>query len=146
MNAPRAERRLLQRTMAKQARAWPHHLVEVPRDEWPPRRDGRAYPIALFRSRRFLVQVFEEAPLDGRDVRRLSVNRVTIGADGHWEQDIPWLELQRCKRETGYGDWYGVEIFPRDRDLVNVANMRHLWLLSAPLPLGWFEPEGKSEP
>lgn len=30
-----------------------------------------------------------------------------------------------------------VEIYPAERDIVNVANMRHLWVLPERLPFGW---------
>lgn len=135
----RRERQTLVRDMRKQATAWPEHLVEVPESEWPPRRGRTEYPTGLWRSRYFLVQRFDELPHDGVEVRRLSVNRVTLGMDGHWDQNISWDELQRCKRESGHGDWYGFEIYPRDRDLVHIANLRHLWLLAEPLPIGWFK-------
>ncbi len=138
----RSERRALVREMRKQATAWPEHLVEVPESEWPPRRilGNRVceYPTGLWRSRHYLVQRFDEPPHDGVEVRRLSVNRVTLAIDGHWDQNIPWEDLQRCKRETGHGDWYAVEIYPRDRDLVYLSNIRHLWLLAEPLRIGWF--------
>jgi hypothetical protein len=39
-----------------------------------------------------------------------------------------------------------VEIYPRDRDIVNIANMRHLWVMAEPLALGWFAAEGEQEP
>ncbi len=133
----RVERRALARAMRKRAEGWPEHLAPVPEKEWPPRRTVE-YPTALWRSRHYLAALYEATPLDGVEVRRLSVNRVTVSTRGGWEQNIPWDDLQRCKRETGHGDWYGVEIYPRDRDVVNVANMRHLWLLAAPLGLGWF--------
>lgn len=29
------------------------------------------------------------------------------------------------------------EVFPAESDVVNVANMRHLWLLREPPPFGW---------
>ncbi len=114
----RAERKATASVMRKQALAWPAHLVPVPES---------------------LVLEYGEPPFDGVECRRLTVNRVTIRGDGHWEQDIPWDDLQRCKREAGYGDWYALEIYPRDRDIVHIANMRHLWLLAEPLQLGWFE-------
>lgn len=139
----RAERRAIAGQMRKQATAWPLHLALVPESEWPPRRaETSLYPKGVWRSRHYLVLMYAAPSLDGVEVRRLTVNRVTIGNDGHWSQDIPWEDLQRCKRETGHGDWYGVEIYPRDRDTVNVANMRHLWLLAEPLGIGWFGPEG----
>lgn len=137
----RVDRRLLRATMRKQAEKWPDHLVPVPESEWPARRSA-AYPVELWRSRHYLVAVFEEAQVDDRAVWRLSINRVTVGADGRWEQGIPWEELQRCKREVGFGDSYALEVYPRDRDVVNVANMRHLWVLSAPLGIGWFDGRG----
>lgn len=136
----RAERKALVKEMAERAKTYPVHLVPVPEGEWSPRRAGRSeYPIALWRSRSYLVAVYQAPRFTEALARRLSVNRVTVGADGHWEQNIPWEDLQRCKRETGHGDWYGLEVYPRDRDLVNVANMRHLWLFEEPLAIGWFE-------
>ena len=30
-----------------------------------------------------------------------------------------------------------VEVFPADDQVVNVANMRHLWVLPEPLPFAW---------
>ena len=133
----RKERRSLQRVMKKQAEAWPQHLVEVPESVWPSP-PGVTRPLAVWRSRHYLVQVYAEDDLGSATQRRLTVNRVTLEASGGWDQNIPWEELQRCKRETGHGDWYGVEVYPRDRDVVNDANMRHLWLLSEPLRIGWF--------
>ena len=137
----RAERKALIRQTREQAKAWPEHLVEVPESEWPPRgiRTAKDYPTGLWRSRHYLVSRFDEQPYNGLEVRRLCVNRVTIRADGHWDENIPWDDLQRCKRETGHGDWYAVEIYPRDRDLVHIANIRHLWLLAEPLGIGWFK-------
>ena len=73
-------------------------------------------------------------------MRRLTVNRVTIGGGGHFHENITWDELMRCKRETGLGDWYAVEVYPADRDIKHVANMRHLWVLSEPLGIGWVSP------
>ena len=134
----RQERRALVREMRKQATAWPLHLVEVPESDWP-LAPGLDRPLAIWRSRQYLVMRFPAPPLGRVEVRRLTVNRVTLGLDGHWDQNIPWTELQRCKRETGHGNWYAVEIYPRERDVVNEANMRHLWLLSEPLAIGWFE-------
>lgn len=143
----RRERRAAASEMRAQATAWPVHLAPVPEDQWPPRAGYTEYPIAVWRSREFLAQVFEAPALGGTEVRRLTVNRVTMRADGHWDQDIAWDDLQRVKRETGHGDWYAVEIYPRDRDVVHVANMRHLWLLAEPLALGWFaRPEEASHP
>lgn len=96
-------------------------------------------------SRKYLVQMFDEEPFQGVDTRRLSINRVTLKQDGHWEENLTWEELQDVKREVGFGDWYGVEIYPRDVDVVNVTNLRHLWILAKPLSLGWFSARGRRD-
>lgn len=136
----RQQRRATARITREQAAAWPLQLTEVPQSEWPAR-DPKAtsYPEAVWRSRHFLVQQHEAPLFQGIFVRRLTINRTTTRLDGRFDQDISWDDLQRCKRETGHGDWYAIEIYPRDRDVVNVANMRHLWLLAEPLPIGWFK-------
>jgi hypothetical protein len=138
----RAERRAATAYTRKQATTWPEHLVPIPESDWPSRpHTATARPVALWRSRNYLVTQWACPDFQGIVARRLSINRTTMGVNGHWDQDIPWEHLQRCKRETGHGAWYAVEIYPRDCDIVNVANMRHLWLLAEPLSIGWFNTE-----
>lgn len=135
----RHERRATASATRKQAAGYPAELAPVHPSRWPSQQPGKAYPEAVWCSREYLVQQYWEPAFQGIEVRRLTVNRVTIGTDGHWDSNITWDELQRIKRETGHGDWYAIEVYPRDRDVVHVANMRHLWLLAEPLPIGWFE-------
>lgn len=130
--------------MAKAAREEatkrPARLTEIPRERIMQSYPNAAHPPTnVWQSRKYLVQLFDETPLQNIDTRRMTVCRVTLGDDGHWDAGLSWDELQDIKREIGFGDWYGVEIYPRDVDVVNVANMRHLWLLAVPLPLGWFK-------
>jgi hypothetical protein len=138
----RQTRRAAQAYARAEQKNRPARLTEIPREEWP-----RAYALAehppthVWVSQKYLVQMFDEEPFQGIDTRRLSINRSTLKSDGHWDEDLVWTELQAIKREIGFGDWYGVEIYPRDRDVVNVANLRHLWILAAPLNLGWFNGE-----
>lgn len=110
-------------------------LTEVPESEWP-QVETNERRIKVWVSHNFLVQAFLEHHDSG--ILRLSVNRVKITKSGAWKDRITWDELQAIKREVGYGDYYAVEVYPRDRDIVNVANMRHLWVMPEPLPLGWF--------
>lgn len=77
----------------------------------------------VFRSREFLVQVFP-----GR-ITRLSVCRTELLPNGHWRDGITWDELQSVKAGCGFGDCDAVEVYPKTTDVVNVANMRHLWLV-----------------
>ena len=113
-------------------RRYPVHLVEVPRSEQPRWEFDTPPPIRVFRSCEFLVQIF-----DHEGAVRLSVCRTSLRDDGRWDDGISWDELQRLKREAGYGDAFAVEIFPEDRSQVNVANMRHLWILPERLPFAW---------
>lgn len=127
----RRQRRMLKSENAK----WPTTLMEVPRDTWPwaPHTEEHQKRQSVWRSRYYLVQVFAERD----NIIRLSINRASVEAD-RFEDGISWNELQDLKRECGYGDFYAIEVFPRDRDIVNVANMRHLWILPEPLKIGWF--------
>lgn len=85
-------------------------------------------PIAAWRSNRFLVQLFNEA-----GAQRITINRAAIDeTTGRWLDDITWDEIQGIKRQIGFGERYAVELYPADSDVVNVANMRHIWLVDAP--------------
>ena len=110
--------------LEQENRKWPKRLMLVPVKQWP-----TSPPEALrsvWRSRDFLVQVYRE-----NKTVRLSVCRTQlIGA--RWEDNITWDDLQRLKAECGYSDKCAIEIYPPDKDTVNVANMRHLWVTSAP--------------
>lgn len=121
------------RALAAANRREPDALRMVPQSEWPQPRPGTLVPAEVWRSKEFILQVFAEP----NGVLRLSVARTTLGDDGHWLEGITWDELQRLKRECGRGDLDAVEIYPRDADVINVANMRHLWVLPAEIPFKW---------
>lgn len=94
--------------------------------------------LGLFRSRQFLLQVFH----DKNGGLRLSVNRTEYDERKQsWREDISWDELQRLKAEAGFADRWAVEIYPAADAVVNVANMRHLWLLGEAPAFAWNTPE-----
>jgi hypothetical protein len=126
----REQRRPLARENAK----LPAALQLVPRSEWP--EHLQAAPICrVWRSRDYLVQEYVEAA----PVRvRLSILRTTLDPNvGRWVDGITWDDLQRIKNEVGYGAADAVEIYPADSDVVNVANLRHLWVMAEPVPFAW---------
>lgn len=43
--------------------------------------------------------------------------------------DIPWAEKQRIKNELFGVDRIAVEVFPAETQLVDEANMYHIWIL-----------------
>lgn len=122
----RAQRRELLRQNAKM----PRELQLVPRREWP---DQNSLRRRVWRSRDYLVQEFD-APAPA--LVRLSVNRTTVDGDC-WADGIAWEELQDIKTQCGYQDHDAVEIYPAVHDEVNIANMRHVWIMRERLPFAW---------
>src|SRR5882757_1329974 len=120
--ASREQRRALEAENRKQ----PLTLRLIPRAEWP---DTYQPPKLkeVWRSRGFLLQVHQEN--DG--IERLTICRTEVRG-GDWTENIEWEELQRLKRECGRGDKDAVEVFPAEAYVVNVANMRHLWVMPDP--------------
>ncbi len=132
----RAQRRAASRHMAAESNRHPAHLVLVPESAYkttqPP---GQ---VMVWRSRDYLVQIFRsESP---EVFCRMSVCRTKLDNQGGWQQDIPWEDLQRLKSEAGYGELDAVEVYPADRDVINVANMRHLFVMAASIDFAWRNP------
>lgn len=99
-------------------------LLEFPITIWP---KVTFPPVRAWRSKHYVAALYPGVPA------RLSINRTQVfrrgdGIDTFVDQ-ISWDDIQKCKRECGLGDLEAVELYPADRDVVDVANMRHLWLL-----------------
>ena len=125
----RNERRLL----AKESAKYPLTLQQLPRESWPGFRPPDL--IEVWRSRHFLVQIYREP----NGFERMSVNETKH--DGiRWADGITWDELMRLKRECGRGQRDALEVYPADKDIVNVANMRHLFLPPEPVSFAWRAP------
>jgi len=130
----------INRELKKQNRKCSVLLQEVPVKYWPEREQNHDR-IAVWRSRDYLVQAYDESC----GIIRLSINRTEVRPDRQWKDGLSWDELQEIKRQCGYGEAYALEVYPRDQDVVNVANMRHLWIMPEPLPIGWFAEGYKGE-
>ena len=124
---PRKQRQIMKR----QAESRSTQFRPAPRSEWPIQDNPDRKKVWV--NNQYLVQEFKE----GRNTR-LSINRTQLQPDGHWKQEISWDDIQSIKNQLGYGNRYAIEIYPREQDVVNVANMRHLWVLCTPLKIGWF--------
>jgi len=97
-------------------------FIEIPQSEWPT--SLQAIPLLkVFRSRELLVQVF------AGEITRLSISTTELNFDGHWKDSITWDQLQDAKNKCGYADCDAVEAYPKALDVVNVANIRHLWIV-----------------
>jgi len=121
--------------LRQQNRLYTRDLVQVPREKWPTAFNPvqEHYTITgVWRSCDFLVQVIEEA-----GHIRLSINRAQIDDSGRWKDNITWDELQHIKNACGFSSHAAVEVFPPTSKVINVANMRHLWVLPEPPPFMW---------
>lgn len=97
-------------------------LKELPNNKWGHVQED-PNRIKVFASIDFLVQIFKVNDF----VVRVTVNKTMLAGDS-WQDNIKWEELQEIKAKIGYGDHDAVEIFPKDCDVVNVSNMRHLFV------------------
>lgn len=88
--------------------------------------------IEVWVSKRFLVQVFNE----NEGSLRVSVCRTQIDDADAWMTNISWDDLMQIKRDIGRAQLCALEVLPADFDIVNVANMRHFWILKDPF-FGW---------
>ncbi len=105
---------------------------KVPENKWqfPPKN-----LIEAWYNRQFLVQVVKD-----NGYIRLTINRCAhriIKGQPVWCDGITWDQIQEIKSHLGYGDKWAVECYPPDDYIVNVANMRHIWLLEEEPKYGW---------
>lgn len=124
----RAERKALDAENKK----WPKHLVQCGDAEI-----GYPRPPMLKEVRPGARAGFWSRSMDaGSGLERLSIHRTTI-KNGRWSDGILWDDMQRLKSECGRGDKCGVEVYPADEDLVNVANVRHVFILPEAPAFAW---------
>lgn len=122
------------RWMQADAKRFGDKFVELPTD-------GIRRPpglIKALRNRQFMVQLYEPEPHQAAHVLvRISVNYAVLDDRGGWVDGITWDQLYAIKAAIGYGQHDAVEVYPGVAPLVNVANIRHLWVMRAPLPYAW---------
>lgn len=124
----------LKRLAADRVAKYHETLKPVPRTLW----SGDIPPkvIGVWRSRAYLVQVYQEADA----IVRLSICRTELDDTLGWREGFTWEELQATKNAVGFTTRDADEIFPAEGDVVNVANMRHLWVLPDSIPFAWRGP------
>lgn len=126
-------RKLTKRVPVSSATAFRFRPISPAR--WPEAVPGHVRPSEFWLSSAFMAQVFE---LEGGAVR-VSINR-TSRSGGDWEARITWDELQAVKEAIGFGGFWAVEIYPPADSVVNVANIRHLFILSEAPAFAWTRP------
>lgn len=126
----------MRKTVRAENKKYGHKLERIPKDDWP----AETPPPGLaqvWRSRSHLVQVYVQTYGENKQVIRLSFAKTDIDSQGRWQDGISWDELQDMKCQIGYAEMDAVEIYPPAGDVVNVANMRHLFIMPQPLEFAW---------
>jgi hypothetical protein len=123
----------IRRALERENARWSNFLTLIPESDWTEdMRAAQRRPVEAWRSRHFALMVYPEA----NGVERLSICRAAIAGD-RWQDGIAWDDLMELKRQCGRGEKCAVEILPPDHEIVNVANMRHLWVLPYSPPFMW---------
>lgn len=106
-------------------------LKEIPRKDWPNRKNKNLKKV--FISKFFMVQEYHE-----KNHIRLTVNNVKRRGN-NWKDGITWDQLQEIKSAVGYGNKCALEVYPENDNFVNVANMRHLFILPERPAFAWYK-------
>lgn len=83
----------------------------------------RERSVAAWEDEKFRVGLFTF-----QGIFRLSIWR----KDGSAEA-LSWEEIQKVKSDVGFGGVEAIEVYPRDDQVVNTANARHLYLAESAL-------------
>ncbi|MEY3895588.1 MAG: hypothetical protein RLZZ214_1107 [Verrucomicrobiota bacterium] len=112
-------------------------LQEVPAEEVAKVEAIGKKPLVVWKSRHFLVQLIQDVIFAGtpeeQEYLRLTVSRTELTNDGNWKDGISWDELMVIKSQCGFAEQWAVEVYPPTDEIVNVGNMRHLWLVTRPV-------------
>lgn len=122
------------RRYRQECAAQPRTMTKVPRDKWPQGLQRKGKVVGCWRSKQHFAALWRE----DNGHTRLSINRTKIKpSTGDWEAGMDWDKLMKIKAECGFADFWCVEIYPASDGVVNVANLRHLWILKEKPPYAW---------
>lgn len=126
-----SSKRVAKRSIAKATEQYSDKLTLIDPIDYPniPVRENL---IEVWISKKYLVQIYAiQTGIIRISVNKTSLQGVGFRKDGNmaWAE-ISWEELQDIKNTVGFEDHCAVEVFPPAELVVNVANMRHLWVLA----------------
>jgi hypothetical protein len=105
---------------------FPDHLVRVRKPDVPGTFSSKISE--SWRSRKFVAVVYAI----NENIERISINRTDFNQNHtRWKDGISWDDIQRLKAECGRGHLEAVEVYPADKDIVNLANIRHIWVFKS---------------
>jgi hypothetical protein len=124
------------RFLARESQKFSEEMQMIPYEEWPSIHKStelKCKPLALWRSKKFMAQVVEEP----NGSIRISINRTSINSKYEFIDGISWDDLQNIKNQIGFQDFDCIELYPAREDVVNVANIRHLFVLPESSIYNW---------
>lgn len=122
----REQRRALEKAQRAYIATLPEKLTRM--DDNDPMMPYSSHPedrIGVWRNKKFSVILWKVPAGEKMTISRNEWDSKTR----RYEDGITWDEIQEIKRELGYGERTGVEFFPPDSELINIANVRHIWFL-----------------
>jgi hypothetical protein len=135
---PDEELRKQAKLLKERRKEWPEKLTKLTEAETP---EGRPKMVKeIWRCKEFLAQVFDT---NDPNIIRISVNRTLLDVTNRrWRDGITWEDLMEIKLQLGYGEQDAVEVLPAETDIVNVANMRHIFVFAEGYPLDFIWRKG----
>lgn len=80
--------------------------------------------VGVWESEEYAAAAFEDGTAIRLDICRHDLK------DG-----LTWDQLREIKNACGFSEYDGVEFYPRENDVINTGNIRHLYLFKEKLPL-----------
>ena len=122
----REQRRALEKVKRQLIASYPDTLEVVPEND--PNLPYSSHPQDIehiYRSKKYTVIVWN-VPAG----KKLSISRNEWDSHtGRYKDQITWDEIMEIKRQVGFGEQNAVEFYPPDSEVINIANVRHIWIL-----------------
>lgn len=122
----RQQRRALEKAKRMLIATYPDELTRVAEND--PNMPYTSHPQDLdsvWRSKKYTVMVWN-VPAG----TKLTISRNEW--DSHtrrYKDEITWDEIMDIKRSVGMGERNAIEFYPPDSEVINIANVRHIWIL-----------------
>lgn len=122
----REQRRALEKVKRQLIASYPDELTKV--DENDPNMPYTSHPQdldSIWRNKKFTVMLWN-VPAG----KKMTISRNEWDSKSRRYVDgITWDEIMEIKRGIGFGEQNAVEFYPPDSEVVNIANVRHIWIL-----------------
>lgn len=128
----REQRRALEKVKRQLIASYPDTLEIVPEND--PNLPYSSHPQDIehiYRSKKYTVILWKQ----GIDHTLLLGQKFSISRnewdskDRRYKDGLTWDEIMDIKREMGFGERTAIEYYPADSEVVNLANMRHIFLI-----------------